>query len=120
MKDDKINPKHYLDYDYQPLMFFKDMFTADEYRAFLVGQVVKYVARHRSKDGKDDLKKALFYLNLIDEVPYVDPTALSKFANQLEGRDKMIIHFLFLDLGGCTNTLKDTIKNYGNQYKKTK
>ena len=112
MKEDKINPKHYNDYDYQPLHFLRDVMSDSEFNWFLIGQVVKYVSRHRKKDGKQDLQKALFYLNLVNDVPYIDPTTLSKFAGQLTGRDRMNIHFLFLDTIACKNCLEDTIENY--------
>lgn len=116
MKEDKINPKHYNDYDYQPLYFLRDIMSDEEFNWFLIGQVVKYISRHRKKDGKQDLQKALFYLNLVKEVPYIDPTTLSKFAGQLVGRDKMNIHFLFLDIAACKNTLEDTIKHYADYF----
>jgi hypothetical protein len=48
----------------------KAWFTPEEYRGFLKGNVVKYMAR---KKGPDDLQKALSYLQLlIEETQYED------------------------------------------------
>lgn len=42
-------------------------FIIDQRMNFLEGNVVKYVARHKLKNGVEDLKKARWYLNkLID------------------------------------------------------
>lgn len=37
---------------------------------YLEGNVVKYVSRHRKKNGKQDLEKALHYLQKLMEVSY--------------------------------------------------
>lgn len=37
---------------------------------YFEGNVVKYVARHRSKNGVEDLKKARHYLDLLIELEY--------------------------------------------------
>ena len=59
--------------------------AGDHYRSFAIqpsefiqrnglgwceGNVVKYVARHRSKNGAEDIKKAIHYLNLLLEWEY--------------------------------------------------
>lgn len=45
-------------------------FIADKNMTFLEGNVIKYVTRHRHKNGKEDLLKALQYLNKLLEVEY--------------------------------------------------
>jgi len=52
----------------QPIDFMEGSFTPDEYRGFLKGQVIKYIARYRYK-GKpiDDLAKAKTYLDWLME-----------------------------------------------------
>jgi len=37
---------------------------------FLEGNVIKYIARHRDKNGADDIRKAIHYCQLILELEY--------------------------------------------------
>ena len=37
---------------------------------FIEGCVVKYVSRHRNKNGAEDIKKAIHFLNLLLEIEY--------------------------------------------------
>ena len=37
---------------------------------YLEGNVIKYVCRHQSKNGIEDIKKAIHYLQLIAELQY--------------------------------------------------
>jgi len=37
---------------------------------FLEGNVVKYVSRHRDKNGLEDINKAIHYLELIKQLEY--------------------------------------------------
>lgn len=37
---------------------------------YLEGNVIKYVTRHRSKGGSEDIKKAIHYLELILQLTY--------------------------------------------------
>lgn len=37
---------------------------------FFQGNVVKYVTRHKAKNGAQDIRKAIHYLNLILELQY--------------------------------------------------
>ena len=37
---------------------------------FIEGNVIKYVVRHRQKNGKQDLLKAIHYLQLLIELEY--------------------------------------------------
>jgi hypothetical protein len=37
---------------------------------FIEGSVVKYVTRHRQKNGAEDIKKAIHFLNLLLELEY--------------------------------------------------
>lgn len=39
---------------------------------FLEGNVIKYVTRHRLKNGKQDIEKAIDYLKLIIKYEYSD------------------------------------------------
>lgn len=37
---------------------------------YLEGNVIKYISRHRSKNGQEDIKKAMHYCQLILEYQY--------------------------------------------------
>lgn len=40
---------------------------------YLEGNVIKYVTRHESKNGVEDINKAIHYLQLIKELKYSGP-----------------------------------------------
>lgn len=65
--DDATEPQHYTECAIQPLIYI----WANELD-FLEGNIVKYVSRHRKKNGKEDLLKAQFYLNKLIELDYPD------------------------------------------------
>lgn len=63
---DNINtPKHYAGYEIEPITFImrNKMPYAD-------GNVVKYVCRHRMKNGLEDIEKAIKYLKFIAKQEY--------------------------------------------------
>lgn len=42
---------------------------------FCEGAIIKYVARHRAKNGKEDLLKARHFINLLIELEYGNTSA---------------------------------------------
>ena len=42
---------------------------------FMEGNIVKYITRHRSKNGAEDIKKIIHYCELILELDYADASA---------------------------------------------
>ena len=60
-----VQPTHYTDCSIQPI----DYIWANNLN-FLEGNVVKYVTRHKAKNGKEDLEKALFYLQMLIDREY--------------------------------------------------
>jgi len=62
---DKINPEYYRNFNIEVI----DAIT-DWQLNYMEGNVVKYVVRHRIKNGKEDILKAIWYLNQILEVEY--------------------------------------------------
>lgn len=40
---------------------------------FVEGNVVKYVTRHRNKNGAEDIRKAIHYLELLLDLEYAPP-----------------------------------------------
>jgi hypothetical protein len=56
---DNVNyPAHYNTSDIQPIVAIEAWGLN-----FRLGNVIKYVARHKHKNGLEDLKKALYYLD---------------------------------------------------------
>lgn len=47
---------------------------------FCEASVVKYVCRHRKKGGREDIEKAIHYLELLLEFEYPDPPPLARAA----------------------------------------
>jgi len=65
-KIDMVNhPSHYEKYDMETIEAIRGQSTPDEYRGFLKGNVMKYLARYRSKNGSEDLEKAQWYLETL-------------------------------------------------------
>lgn len=65
---DNINPSHYIFGGIETIEYLKAKMTADEFRGFLKGNVLKYVSREAEKNGVEDLKKAKWYLDKLIEV----------------------------------------------------
>lgn len=56
---------HYKSLPIQPIEFI-----TQNNIGFIEGNVIKYVCRHQSKNGAEDIKKAIHYLNLLLELQY--------------------------------------------------
>ena len=56
---------HYKQMPIQPVEFI----TKNKI-GYMEGNVIKYVCRHQHKNGAEDIKKAIHYLNLILELQY--------------------------------------------------
>jgi len=63
--DKQVSGQHYKNYIIQPVEFIvkNDI-------AFLEANVIKYVCRHRAKNGLEDLEKAEHYIQLAKELYY--------------------------------------------------
>jgi hypothetical protein len=59
--NDPVNPSHYAAHSVSPI----DLIRSYDMN-FNCGNVIKYVARQKEKNGREDLKKALWYL--LDEL----------------------------------------------------
>lgn len=57
------HPNHYNNGSFEVIDVVKDWLTDDEFLGFIKGNVIKYVAREKHKNGLEDLKKARFYLD---------------------------------------------------------
>ncbi len=69
-KDTQVGGDHYRDLPIQPAEFIHRNGIG-----FLAGNVIKYVCRYKHKNGRQDLAKAIHYLELLMEAEYpVGPT----------------------------------------------
>ncbi len=66
-KDTQVGGSHYRNLAIQPAEFIHR-----NQIGFLEGNVIKYTCRHKAKNGKQDLEKAIHYLQLLIELEYPD------------------------------------------------
>lgn len=64
----QIGGTHYKDYKIQPVEFIHANNIP-----YLEGNVIKYVMRHRQKNGLQDLEKAKHYIELLIKLEYETP-----------------------------------------------
>lgn len=69
--DTQVGGTHYKDMPIQPVTYIH----ANKL-SFLEGNVVKYITRHKAKNGRADVEKALHYCQLILELEYADNQAM--------------------------------------------
>jgi len=63
----QIGGKHYIKYKIQP-----SKFVVENKLLYPEGCVIKYILRHRSKGKREDLKKAIHFIEMIMERDYSD------------------------------------------------
>lgn len=68
---------HYKKYAIQPIEFI----SANNLDYFQ-GNVLKYICRHKDKNGAEDIKKAIHYLELILELQYTNHESKTKEPNR--------------------------------------
>lgn len=61
-KEEQVGGAHYKDLPIQPVEFI----VANNL-GFREGSVIKYVVRHKTKGGKEDIEKAIHFLQMILE-----------------------------------------------------
>lgn len=67
-KEDKVNhPSHYTFGEIEVIDYIRDKMTPDEFQGYCMGNILKYVSRHKHKAGVEDLKKAQVYLGWLIE-----------------------------------------------------
>lgn len=64
-QDVQIGGDHYKIYKIQPTEFIHSNSIP-----FIEGNIIKYVVRHKSKNGIEDLKKAKHYIDLLIKFEY--------------------------------------------------
>ena len=63
--DTQIGGDHYKRHKIQPIDFIYENEIG-----FIEGNIIKYVMRHKHKNGLEDLKKALHYLQILIDKEY--------------------------------------------------
>lgn len=63
----QIGGEHYRSKEVQPWTAMQSWMTAEEFEGFLRGNVIKYIARYKDKDGVKDVLKARHYLERLLE-----------------------------------------------------
>ena len=66
--EQQVGGGHYKDFTIQPIEFIQG-----NQLNFCEGNAIKYVCRHRNKNGAEDIKKAIHYLQLLLELEYPEP-----------------------------------------------
>lgn len=78
-KDRQEGGSHYQDFVIQPIDF-----VLKNRLSFIEGNVIKYVCRHADKNGAEDIRKAIHYLELLLEEEYGEDEADSDQHPQME------------------------------------
>ena len=65
MIKENVSPDYYARYDIEPISFIMRNNIP-----YAEGNVIKYTLRHDMKGGKEDIDKAIRYLEMIKEVQY--------------------------------------------------
>jgi len=69
----QIGGSHYRNMKIQPSKFIND-----NKLLFAEGNAIKYICRHAHKGGREDLKKAIHYIEMIIERDYTEEDPLDK------------------------------------------
>ena len=69
----QIGGSHYKSMKIQPSKFIND-----NKLLFAEGNAIKYICRHAHKGGREDLKKAIHYIEMIIERDYTEENPLDK------------------------------------------
>jgi hypothetical protein len=64
----QVGGEHYTSKSVQPWQAMESWMSEEQFKGFLRGNVIKYVARYDEKGGKTDLQKAKHYLDKLIEM----------------------------------------------------
>lgn len=63
---DPVNqPKHYTSGKYECIEVMEDVFGTETVKSFCLCNAFKYLWRNQRKNGVEDLKKSVFYINFL-------------------------------------------------------
>lgn len=117
VNDKQVGGTHYKHQSYQHWDFAVDMAGND---AYLKGCASKYVIRYKDKNGIEDLRKALHYIDKIEEVRcsvaiwgYTTRKRLRDFVSQLEPAvGKIVTAIYYNDLDVAREGIRELISDY--------
>lgn len=66
--DMQVGGEHYRNKEVQPWTAMQAWMTPEQFKGFLWGNVIKYIARWQDKGGVEDLRKARHYMDKLIEV----------------------------------------------------
>lgn len=67
-QNDVVNsPNHYTQNGRETIENIRDTMSSEGYQGYCVGNVVKYLARYKFKNGLEDVKKAKKYIEFLEE-----------------------------------------------------
>ena len=61
----QVGGTHYIDFEIMPIEYI-----SKNKLDFLEGNIIKYISRHKKKNGAEDIKKVIHYAELILELEY--------------------------------------------------
>jgi hypothetical protein len=67
-RDYQLGGDHYTSKEVQPWDAMESWMTEEQFKGFLQGNVIKYIARYQDKGGVLDLQKCKHYLDKLIEV----------------------------------------------------
>lgn len=67
----QIGGDHYKQFKIQPVEFIHANNIP-----YMEGCAIKYICRHKSKNGKEDIQKAIHYLKLLMELEYPNDSSI--------------------------------------------
>ena len=59
----QVGGEHYTSKSVQPWQAMESWMSEEQFKGFMLGNVIKYVARFQDKGGRNDLEKAKHYLD---------------------------------------------------------
>lgn len=67
-QNDVVNsPNHYTQGERETIENIRDTMSSEGYQGYCVGNVVKYLARYKFKNGLEDVRKAKKYIEFLEE-----------------------------------------------------
>lgn len=67
IKDAVDSPKHYTQGERETIENIRDAMNSEGYQGYCVGNVIKYLARYKFKNGLEDVRKAKKYIEFLEE-----------------------------------------------------
>ena len=66
--DMQVGGEHYRSKEIQPWDAMQAWMTPEQFKGFLWGNIIKYIARWQDKGGVEDLRKARHYMDKLIEI----------------------------------------------------